>query len=92
MSRNVAEQPKATLVGTQPRSRLAAMYLASLREGMRQAVVVIHGIGEQRPMSTLREFVAHVVPASEENESRRFSKPDRMSASLARTHERTRTS
>lgn len=49
---------------------------------MRQAVVVIHGIGEQRPMSTLREFVAHVVPASEETRSRIFSKPDRMSESF----------
>jgi hypothetical protein len=49
---------------------------------MRQAVVVIHGIGEQRPMSTLRAFVAHVVPASEQNRSRIFSKPDRMSESF----------
>ena len=49
---------------------------------MRQAVVVIHGIGEQRPMSTLREFVARVVPASEQNRSRVFSKPDRMSESF----------
>jgi hypothetical protein len=46
---------------------------------MRQAVVVIHGIGEQRPMSTLRGFVANVLPASEANRSRLFSKPDRMS-------------
>jgi len=46
---------------------------------MRQAVVVIHGIGEQRPMSTLRSFVAHVLPASEDNRSRLFSKPDSMS-------------
>jgi hypothetical protein len=46
---------------------------------MRQAVIVIHGIGEQRPMSTLRGFVAHVLPASEQNRSRLFSKPDRMS-------------
>src|SRR4051812_12634839 len=27
----------------------------------RQAVLLIHGIGEQRPMSTLREFVTAVV-------------------------------
>jgi hypothetical protein len=46
---------------------------------MRQAVVVIHGIGEQRPTSTLRSFVAHVLPASEDNRSRLFSKPDKMS-------------
>jgi hypothetical protein len=30
-------------------------------------------------MSTLRSFVAHVLPASEDNRSRLFSKPDRMS-------------
>jgi hypothetical protein len=36
MSRHTAEQPKPALVGTQPRSRFAAMYLASLRQGMRQ--------------------------------------------------------
>jgi hypothetical protein len=29
---------------------------------MRQAVVVIHGIGEQRPMDTVRGFVKAVVP------------------------------
>jgi len=46
---------------------------------MRQAVVVIHGIGEQRPMSTLRSFVGHVLPAAEQNRSRLFSKPDSMS-------------
>ena len=28
---------------------------------MRQAVIVIHGIGEQRPMSTLRGFVDAVI-------------------------------
>lgn len=33
-------------------------------------------------MSTLRSFVANVLPASEENQSRLFSKPDRMSQSF----------
>jgi hypothetical protein len=36
MSRHTAEQPKPALVGAQPRSRFAAIYLASLRQGMRQ--------------------------------------------------------
>lgn len=49
---------------------------------MRQAVVVIHGIGEQRPMTTLRSFVSHVLPASEQNRSRLFVKPDNMSQSF----------
>ena len=29
---------------------------------MKQAVVVIHGIGEQRPMDTLRGFVEAMIP------------------------------
>lgn len=45
---------------------------------MRQAVVVIHGIGEQRPMDVLRSFVSAVLPQPEEG-SAFFSKPDRMS-------------
>lgn len=44
----------------------------------RQAVVVIHGIGEQRPMETLRSLVLGVLgPAKRANGSRVFySKPD----------------
>ena len=32
--------------------------------GPRQAVVLIHGIGEQRPMETLRDFVGAFTAAS----------------------------
>ena len=47
---------------------------------MRQAVVVIHGIGEQRPMSTLRSFVNAVIPEPNHKGRVKFhSKPDRMS-------------
>lgn len=47
---------------------------------MRQAVVVIHGIGEQRPMSTLRSFVNAVIPVPSNTGRVKFhSKPDRMS-------------
>src|SRR2546426_2542081 len=49
---------------------------------MRQAVVVIHGVGEQRPMSTLRGFVASVLRVSEESSRPTFSKPDTMSESF----------
>jgi hypothetical protein len=35
MSGHTAERPKPALVGTQPRSRFAAIYLASLRQGVR---------------------------------------------------------
>jgi hypothetical protein len=46
---------------------------------MRQAVVVIHGIGEQRPMDTVRGFVKAVVPLNNPNKPRFWSKPDPMS-------------
>lgn len=47
---------------------------------MRQAVVVIHGIGEQRPMSTLRSFVNAVIPEPNGKGRIKFhNKPDRMS-------------
>jgi hypothetical protein len=42
----------------------------------RQAVLVIHGIGEQKPMETLRSFVSAVLP-----EVGVFSKPDTISLS-----------
>ncbi|MFO0767557.1 MAG: hypothetical protein U0231_12420 [Nitrospiraceae bacterium] len=46
---------------------------------MKQAVVLIHGIGEQQPMETLRRFVSSVLPPSEDGQEAYFSKPDRMS-------------
>lgn len=48
---------------------------------MKQAVIVIHGIGEQRPMDTLRGFADAILPdPTEEEEGPKFwSKPDRMS-------------
>ncbi|MDS0134720.1 hypothetical protein [Amycolatopsis sp. 505] len=63
------------------------------RRNARQAVVVIHGIGNQRPMATLRRFTAALAGPSE-----MWSKPDRVSRSyelrrhqLRRTHFRPRT-
>jgi hypothetical protein len=47
---------------------------------MRQAVVVIHGIGEQRPMDTVRGFVEAVMPQPKNPGKPKFwSKPDPMS-------------
>ncbi|MBX3329223.1 MAG: hypothetical protein KF722_02390 [Nitrospira sp.] len=46
---------------------------------MSQAVVLIHGIGEQKPMSTLRSFVKAVLPPAENGREQYRSKPDRMS-------------
>lgn len=42
----------------------------------RQAVVVIHGIGEQRPMETLRSFLAAVLGAANPAAPSYYSKPD----------------
>ncbi|MFL1417128.1 hypothetical protein ACI77M_13080 [Pseudomonas fildesensis] len=47
---------------------------------MKQAVVVIHGIGEQRPMDTLRSFVEAMIPADTPGCTPFYwSKPDRLS-------------
>ncbi|MBE1493136.1 hypothetical protein H4696_000236 [Amycolatopsis lexingtonensis] len=63
------------------------------RRRARQAVVVVHGIGSQRPMATLRRFTDALVSPGE-----MWSKPDRVSRSyelrrhqLRRTHHRPRT-
>jgi hypothetical protein len=49
---------------------------------MRQAVVVIHGIGEQRPMTTLREFVKGIIKYPSDKNLPFYSKPDRLSDTL----------
>jgi hypothetical protein len=46
---------------------------------MRQAVVVIHGIGEQRPMDAVRGFVKAGMPPKNPDKPRFWSKPDPMS-------------
>jgi hypothetical protein len=48
----------------------------------RQAVIVIHGIGEQRPMDTLRSFVEAVLPEPTGDRVKFLSVPDRMSESF----------
>jgi hypothetical protein len=47
-----------------------------------QAVVIIHGIGEQRPMETLRAFAEAILPPPEPGEEKYFSKPDALSESF----------
>lgn len=46
-------------------------------EGKRQTVILIHGIGEQRPMETLRVFITRLLGAGEY-----LSKPDHFSESF----------
>ena len=43
---------------------------------MRQAIVIIHGIGEQRPLATIRQFISAITDGVVR------SKPDRMSESF----------
>lgn len=45
---------------------------------IRQAIVVIHGIGEQRPMDTLRGFVDAVLVDDHKGHNKYRSKPDAM--------------
>ena len=46
---------------------------------MKQAIVLIHGIGEQKPMGTLRRFVTAVLGVKPNGQDSFWSKPDRMS-------------
>ena len=54
---------------TSPRSR-------PLQVRHNVAVVIIHGIGEQRPMETLRSFVEAVLPDPPQGGEKYFSRPD----------------
>ena len=56
--------------------------LTEPRKRHTQAVVIIHGIGEQRPMETLRSFVDAVLPEPEQGGEKYFSKPDTLSKSF----------
>lgn len=46
---------------------------------MKQAVVLIHGIGEQKPMETLRSFVSAILSPAADGQEQFWSKPDSMS-------------
>lgn len=58
--------------------------LKSVFASGRQAIVVIHGIGDQRPMDTLRPFVDAVlnVDPRGENGAKYYSKPDGLSSTF----------
>ena len=49
---------------------------------MRQAVLIIHGIGEQRPMEMLREFARVVLPDSLDGTPQFWTKPDTITDSF----------
>jgi hypothetical protein len=44
-----------------------------------QAVIIIHGIGEQRPTDTLRSFADAILPEAAQGGEKYFSKPDPLS-------------
>jgi hypothetical protein len=79
--------PQANHV-TSPRARLMIV-----ERRIRQAVVVVHGMGEQRPLEALDEFVAAALPARPGGARPYFSRPDRVTDSyesrryLARRYE-----
>lgn len=45
----------------------------------RQAIVLIHGIGEQKPMATLRRFAREVLPPAKPGKEQYWNKPDPVS-------------
>ena len=46
------------------------------------AVVIIHGIGEQRPMDTLRGFVQSVLSVPKQGGEKYYSRPDPLTESF----------
>jgi hypothetical protein len=66
-----------------PLSRLGQVESPSEpRHAKRQAVVIIHGLGDQLPMETLRRFVNAVVTPTQADGRPFYSKPDRISDTL----------
>ncbi len=54
----------------------------AVRKRHTQAVIVIHGMGEQRPMDTIRGFVDAVLPQPVQGGEKFFSRPDALSESF----------
>jgi hypothetical protein len=55
---------------------------AKSRKRYTQAVVIIHGIGEQHPMETVRAFADAVLPEPEQGGEKYFVRPDPLSESF----------
>ena len=49
------------------------------KKKFKQAVLLIHGIGDQRPMSTLRSFVEAVLNDNKDQEAIFLNKPQQIS-------------
>lgn len=88
-----AEAPKGRRTRTtKPRARVRSATAASNAPSpppdpiRRQAVVVVHGQGQQRPMETLREIVDGLLPANqdpdERDKQRYFIVPDELTGSF----------
>jgi hypothetical protein len=48
---------------------------------VRQAVVIVHGMGEQRPLETLSGFVEAALPPLDDRQTRFYSRPDKVTDS-----------
>lgn len=73
-----ANSENSPTASNQPTDKPQAAALVDKDRQIRQAIVVIHGIGEQRPMATLRGFVDAILSGSEHQNPRYRSKPDAM--------------
>lgn len=67
---------------TKAKTSKAKTGTASERKRFNQAVIIFHGIGEQRPMETLRGFAEAILPNPKQGGEKFFSKPDPMSESF----------
>lgn len=46
---------------------------------VRQAAVIVHGMGEQKPNDTLRGFIGAALPPNPNADGGYYSRPDKMS-------------
>ncbi len=49
---------------------------------VRQAVVIVHGMGEQKPLDTLRGFIKAALPPNPKGEDGYYSRPDKVTDSF----------
>jgi hypothetical protein len=57
------------------------MWSLAKQERIRQAVVIVHGMGEQRPLDTLNQFVGTALPPGPSGKLEFYSRPDEVTDS-----------
>lgn len=76
------EPPQMTVERPEPAGGFRAPLFGQYARRPRQAVVVLHGMGQQRVMETLRSFVETVVEQPTDTDARWYvSRPDKLSES-----------